>query len=148
MITAPRCGKRIRNWKVCGRPAGHAGNHLSEEAYRRGLDRVSRRRTEGLNVITTHGYGGYSCGCRCKVCKAAKADYMAKRRAAAFVTDSAPERDPAVTHGIRPSPTGRGSRTRSAAAGARNAWPASTPVPVTRNGGRSHDRRCRARRRP
>lgn len=29
---------------------------------------------------TPHGYGKYSNGCRCEVCKAAKAAYMAKRR--------------------------------------------------------------------
>ena len=30
-----------------------------------------------------HGYGPYTNGCRCDVCKKAKADYMRERRAAA-----------------------------------------------------------------
>lgn len=30
-----------------------------------------------------HGYGGYSRGCRCEACRAAKADYMRARRSEA-----------------------------------------------------------------
>ncbi len=34
-------------------------------------------------TLSTHGYGPYSKGCRCEVCRRAKADYMRDRRAAA-----------------------------------------------------------------
>lgn len=34
-------------------------------------------------LIHTHGYGGYSRGCRCAECRAAKAAYMRARRAEA-----------------------------------------------------------------
>jgi hypothetical protein len=33
--------------------------------------------------IRTHGYGGYSRGCRCEVCKSEKAFYMRDKRAVA-----------------------------------------------------------------
>lgn len=33
--------------------------------------------------ITKHGYTGYTHGCDCDVCRAAKAEYMRKRRAEA-----------------------------------------------------------------
>lgn len=33
--------------------------------------------------MTAHGYGPYSKGCRCTVCRKAKADYMRARRAEA-----------------------------------------------------------------
>jgi hypothetical protein len=33
--------------------------------------------------ILAHGYGGYSRGCRCEVCRRAKADYMQVRRSTA-----------------------------------------------------------------
>ena len=41
----PRCGrplqvKRGREPDICGRPAGHSGQHLGTAAYRRGLDRT------------------------------------------------------------------------------------------------------------
>ena len=32
--------------------------------------------------MSTHGYGAYSTGCRCEVCRSAKAAYMRERRAA------------------------------------------------------------------
>ena len=32
--------------------------------------------------MSTHGYGAYSKGCRCGVCRSAKAAYMRERRAA------------------------------------------------------------------
>lgn len=35
--------------------------------------------------MSNHGYGAYTNGCRCEVCRAAKADYMRERRAAAHV---------------------------------------------------------------
>lgn len=40
------------------------------------------------SVIRTHGYSGYSRGCRCPVCRQAKADYQAGRRAVAFLETS------------------------------------------------------------
>ena len=33
--------------------------------------------------MNDHGYNAYANGCRCEVCRAAKADYMRERRAAA-----------------------------------------------------------------
>jgi len=34
-----------------------------------------------------HGYVGYTHGCRCKICRKAKADYMTSRRNAAYLND-------------------------------------------------------------
>lgn len=34
-------------------------------------------------AVHTHGYGGYTRGCRCDTCRAAKAEYMRTKRAAA-----------------------------------------------------------------
>lgn len=35
-----------------------------------------------MTHVTRHGYGGYSKGCRCAKCRAAKAAYMRLKRAA------------------------------------------------------------------
>jgi hypothetical protein len=107
---APRCGKRIRNWKVCGRPAGHRGWHLSEEAYQREIDRLADRRAAGLEVILSHGYGGYSRGCRCEVCKDAKAKYMSAKRRAATQSAQPGEAVTGVTHGTRSAYKDKGCR--------------------------------------
>ena len=48
-------------------------------------------------TVWTHNYSAYANGCRCDVCRAAKADYMAARRAAAFLKTSQPAGD--ITHG-------------------------------------------------
>lgn len=107
---APRCGQRMRGGMSCGRPAHSGGRHRSEEAYARQLARTARWRAKGPGAISTHGYSGYSNGCRCQVCRDAKAAYMAGRRAAAFTADNAPEQDPAVTHGTRSAYEERGCR--------------------------------------
>ncbi len=58
----------------------------------------------GLQVHT-HGYGGYSRGCRCDECRTAKAEYMRARRATArrladrFTDDAGAHFVPDVTHG-------------------------------------------------
>jgi len=45
--------------------------------------------------VQTHNYNGYAAGCRCDVCKAAKAAYMRDRR----TPDR--ERNSSFTHGTR-----------------------------------------------
>ena len=47
--------------------------------------------------VTIHGYGGYTNGCRCDVCRQAKADYMRDRRATAYLEPQQPVPD--ITHG-------------------------------------------------
>lgn len=54
----PRCGEPMHGSTTCTRPAGHPGRHKR---------------------VITHGYGGYSNGCRCDHCMAAG---RAKRGAA------------------------------------------------------------------
>jgi hypothetical protein len=78
---------------------------VSAEAWQRRLDPAYR-----LGRVRAHGYSGYSNGCRCETCRAAKADYMARRRADAYVTDSTPEADPDITHGTRSAYEERGCR--------------------------------------
>jgi hypothetical protein len=46
-----------------------------------------------------HGYNRYTAGCRCDICKAAKAAYMKARRDAAFLGRSTVP--PGVRHGTR-----------------------------------------------
>ena len=47
--------------------------------------------------MTGHGYGPYTNGCRCDICRAAKAAYQANRRAAAsLATTPVPD---GLTHG-------------------------------------------------
>lgn len=78
---------------------GNCGQHRIHSA--RGLCRTcysAERRAEGITVIT-HGYGGYTSGCRCEECKTAKREYMAARRGDGYlawhiIPDS-------VTHGAR-----------------------------------------------
>lgn len=50
------------------------------------------------DVILTHSYGGYTRGCRCDICRAAKAAYSRARRAVA----NAPTRTPAINAKGRP----------------------------------------------
>ncbi len=61
-------------------------------------------------MIGTHGYGGYTQGCRCETCTDAKAAYMRRRRTDAYTADTAPETDPAVTHRTRFAYEERGCR--------------------------------------
>lgn len=56
--------------------------------------------------MTEHGYGPYTRGCRCDVCRAAKADYMRRKRAVAAEWRALAEADgwgrhfvPGITHG-------------------------------------------------
>jgi hypothetical protein len=55
--------------------------------------------------VYTHGYSGYTNGCRCDTCRAAKATYMRTRRAQARALAAAtarltgrPRHAPGVTH--------------------------------------------------
>lgn len=56
-------------------------------------------------ALHTHGYGGYTRGCRCEICTQAKADYMRGRRASAralaarFTDDRGAHFVPDVKHG-------------------------------------------------
>jgi hypothetical protein len=106
MRQKPRCGHPMRRSTLgtaCGRPEGHPGRHMSAES----LQRKQAARGQG---IRTHGYAGYGNGCRCRTCTDAKAAHMRQRRADAYVTDTAPETDPAVTHGTRFAYEERGCR--------------------------------------
>lgn len=58
--------------------------------------------------MKTHRYSAYTNGCRCEVCRAAKADYMRERRAAARVL--------AQKH--TSAPTGKRPRSTACAPGA------------------------------
>jgi hypothetical protein len=57
--------------------------------------------------VSEHGYGPYTRGCRCDVCRAAKAEYMRARRVTGQAKRAAAESDgwgrhfvPDITHGI------------------------------------------------
>jgi hypothetical protein len=56
----------------------------------------------GGPVSGDHGYSRYADGCRCDVCRAAKAAYMRARRAEAKanVLQDGPNYVPYITHGI------------------------------------------------
>ena len=62
----------------------------------------------GENVMS-HGYAGYTAGCRCATCREAKRVYMAERRAAA-IRNTSTEPVPGVTHGTRFAFEERGCR--------------------------------------
>ena len=87
-------------------PCGHSRRHYAYgncvNCYRRD------RRTAGVANVRTHGYGGYTQGCKCGICRAAKAAYMAKRRAEALrATDKVIE---GIRHGTRYAYEERGCR--------------------------------------
>ena len=57
--------------------------------------------------MAEHGYGRYSNGCRCDVCRSAKTDYMRRKRITGRAKRRAAEADghgrhfvPGITHGI------------------------------------------------
>lgn len=57
--------------------------------------------------MSAHGYGRYTRGCRCEICRTAKADYMRARRVTSREKRVAAEADgwgdhfvPGITHGI------------------------------------------------
>ena len=107
--TSPRCGRPMRVYNgqqgICGRPAAHQRRHVSAKTLQRLHDPEYR-----AAHVRTHGYGGYTNGCRCRICADAKAARMRERRAAAYVTDSGPVTDPTVTHGTRFAYEERGCR--------------------------------------
>ena len=51
--------------------------------------------------MTEHGYGPYTNGCRCEICRKAKADYMRARRAAARALA---QKNTHTSDGLRGSP--------------------------------------------
>ena len=110
----PRCEHPVRGYKgrpsgTCGLREGHPGRHRHKESLHLERERKENQRKLGTLTVRTHGYGGYTNGCRCEICADAKADYMAMRRAGAF-TAPPPETDPAVTHGTRFAYEERGCR--------------------------------------
>jgi hypothetical protein len=68
-----------------------------------------------------HGYGAYTHGCRCRVCKAAKAAYMRARRTAAYIAGPVVVDDPNVAHG-RSTYEERGCRCTWCVGAMRAAW--------------------------
>ncbi len=58
------------------------------------------RQALGEEIVSVHGYAGYSNGCRCEICRDAKAAYMRERRSSAYLTATS-EPVPGVTHGTR-----------------------------------------------
>lgn len=50
--------------------------------------------------MAEHGYNAYANGCRCDVCRAAKADYMREKRATARALRAADDAVPYLHHGI------------------------------------------------
>jgi hypothetical protein len=81
--------------------------------------------------ISEHGYGPYTNGCRCAVCKDAKADYMRERRREGRRQASA-EPVPGVKHGTLFAYDERGCRCGECLDRKRTVW-------------RDEKRRCRAR---
>ena len=73
-----------------------------------------------------HGYNRYTYGCRCGICKAAKADYMSARRGAAFL-NTAPSPVPGITHG-RAGYEEQGCRCEVCVEGKRANWRRSHPA--------------------
>lgn len=118
----PRCGMPMRDQKICWRTAGHSANHLSEEAYRRSLDARREKRAAALAAISIHGYAGYSDGCRCDVCTAAKAAYMAAKRAAATQAAQRGVAVEGVTHGTRSAYKDKGCRCEKCVEYIRGYW--------------------------
>lgn len=118
----PRCGKPMQGGRVCGRPAGHSGRDRSEEAWQRGIERVSEDRREHRNTINTHGYGGYTLGCRCEICTAAKAAYMSEKRIAATASAQPGIAVTGVTHGTRSAYKDKGCRCEKCVAFMRETW--------------------------
>jgi hypothetical protein len=71
-------------------------NRSKWDGYKGECKTCDMARRDGSHV-RTHGYSGYTHGCRCDICTDAKADYMASRRNKAFLADyQVPEH---ITHG-------------------------------------------------
>jgi hypothetical protein len=84
MSTAqPRCGHPMRDQKARGRPAGHGGDHYSEEAWQAQNNRLSALRTAKRDQVMTHNANGYNRGCRCGTCTAAHTERARDTRAKA-----------------------------------------------------------------
>lgn len=109
-ILAPRCGKPMRRGRPCFRPAGHLGRHQGEASVKLEQERRDRHRRDAVYAIRTHGYVGYTRGCRCDTCKAAKAAYIAGKRAAAAASARPGVAVSGVTHGTRFAYEERGCR--------------------------------------
>ena len=62
--------------------------------------------------MSDHGYGAYTRGCRCEVCRQAKADYMRARRAAGRSIAVPDTGVCGVLHGTRYAYEERGCRCR------------------------------------
>ena len=118
----PRCGKPMQGGQVCGRVAGHAIPHLTEEAYRRRLDDAAYARRERGGAVTAHGYSGYANGCRCETCKAAKAAYMSEKRIAATASAQPGTAVTGVTHGTRSAYKDKGCRCEKCVEFMRSTW--------------------------
>jgi hypothetical protein len=58
---------------------------------------IEPRKSGTYRTDAEHGYGAYTRGCRCDTCRAAKREYVARRRAAGLEVDLRPK------HGRRPS---------------------------------------------
>jgi hypothetical protein len=63
-------------------------------ACRQERKRAQRAEVRAEPRTKTHGYSGYTHGCKCEVCTAAKREYVAQRRAAGLVVDLRRNHDP------------------------------------------------------
>jgi hypothetical protein len=87
---------------------------------------MAEYRARFAEAPTYHSYTGYTHGCRCRICKDAKATYVRDRRktaflAAGFLEDSAAP-VPGVTHGTRSAYEERGCRCPQCVAVKRGVW--------------------------
>ena len=75
----------------CGNERPHAGHGRCRTC-------ASRNRRASLQNFTRHGYTSYCDGCRCEVCRKAKAGYTRQRRRNALLNTD-PDPVPGITHG-------------------------------------------------
>lgn len=97
--------------KTAANNQGRGPNNRAIKSIRaRQLEAIRLAHLQASEDASGHGYTAYTNGCRCDICKRAKADYTANRRAEAIRTPDLVITDPAVTHGRRSTYDERGCR--------------------------------------